>query len=145
MERCLSSRGTYIDSCYGNRKFDRWILRIKNVGWFQYVYSHVTMYEFCSLCLLVSCLATFSPWRWKQYVPSKRHSTSTGLQGATPQKSALFMHGYTRIFLMRFLLGFVHLLADSSSVASGPTSALLASESTMSGLLKSNSFGIDSK
>lgn len=37
---------------------------------------------------------------------------------------------------MRFLLLFVHLVADSSSVASGPTRARLAGEGTMSGLLK---------
>jgi hypothetical protein len=41
--------------------------------------------------------------------------TSIALQGVTPQKLALFMHECIRIFLMRFLLSLVRLLADSSS------------------------------
>jgi hypothetical protein len=40
-------------------------------------------------CTLVSCSATFHPWRWKWYVPPKRRITYA-LHGAISQKMATF-------------------------------------------------------
>jgi hypothetical protein len=75
----------------------RWVSRArKDIRLYRVPVNHFplvspVLLDFSITCYLFVRVNHSSPWWWRQYVPLKRWSTSTWLQGSTSQKTLNFM------------------------------------------------------